>query len=472
MTKSHQPNLPASDRKKALLVGVQISGTSDEEHARSMAELNRLVDTLGMKVSGVVNQKLKSNNAASMVGPGKLKEISKWTGGTGEVVIETHQKVHKAKLKQDIEPEEFEAIQAEDEDEESDGADSSSKPKEKVDFVVFDSELTPTQLRNLEQALGCDVLDRTGVIVEIFHRHAQTPAARAQVEIARLSYLSPRMRATGGGERQGGGIGAKGAGETKHELDKRRIRDRIAELKASLEEIHKEHGLRRQRRRDSMKIAMVGYTNAGKSSLMRAMTGSEVLVADKLFATLDTTVRALHPETKPKILATDTVGFIQKLPHELVASFKTTLDEALDASLLLYVVDASDPAFRQQLKTTQEVLAEIDASDIDHLLILNKEDNLGDLDKKLLRKEFPEGIFLSTRNPESVKALREIVIQHFEKNMVEETLKIPYNQGSATAELHKVMRVLKETHDEEGSTLVVRGFQVELERIKKQFKLS
>ena len=478
MTKnSHNSELITSaSSKTALLVGVQLSGVSDHEHQRSMAELQRLVDTLGLKVVGTLNQKLKSANAAAVVGPGKLQEIAKWTGGSGVVEIETFRKVSRAKMKQQDEEAAEEAAvhhQEDEGDEEEDDSEeaqsSQQRPKDHVGFVVFDSEMTPTQLRNVEKALGCEVLDRTGVIVEIFHRHAQSPAARAQVEIARLTYLSPRMRATGGGERQGGGIGAKGAGETKHELDKRRIRDRIAELKKQLEEIHAENALRRSRRRDSQKIAMVGYTNAGKSSLMRALTGSEVLVADKLFATLDTTVRALHPETKPKLLATDTVGFIQKLPHELVASFRSTLDEALDASLLLYVVDVSDPAFREQLKTTQEVLSEIEAADVPHLLILNKEDRISDHDKKFLHKEFPEGIFLCTRNTDSVAKLREIIIQRFEAQMVDATLTIPFSKSAATAEFHNTMRVIEENHDEDGTTLKVRGFAPDLERIKKQF---
>ncbi len=477
IAQSRSPSSPNTSTKPqtALLVGVQAQGTSDFEHERSMAELHRLVDTLGMKVVGSISQKLKSSSAASVVGPGKLKEIAKWTGGTGLVEIETHQKISKARIKQQQAVDALEGTlyeqedSEEDEDSESSDPNSPEPPKEPVDFVVFDSEMTPTQLRNVEQALGCDVLDRTGVIVEIFHRHAQSPAARAQVEIARLTYLSPRLRATGGGERQGGGIGAKGAGETKHELDKRRIRDRIAELKANLEEIHAENAMRRSRRRDSQKIALVGYTNAGKSSLMRALTGSEVLVADKLFATLDTTVRALHPETKPKLLATDTVGFIQKLPHELVASFRSTLDEALDASLLLFVVDAADPAFRQQLATTREVLAEINAADIPSLLILNKDDQLNEQDKKLLHKEFPEGIFLCTRDPKSVDHLRTIIIDHFEKSMVEVELLIPFHKAAATSEIHSTMRVLNESHDENGSTLKVRGFPADLERIKKQF---
>jgi GTP-binding protein HflX len=471
-------------RKKALLVGVQMPGVSDMDHKRSMEELARLVDTLGMTHVHSLNQKVKSQNASSVVGPGKLLEVAKWAGGSGVIEIETHRKVSKAQLKRDDEASlesgdlgedddhyEDELEDVEDASEESEPLGQDGVRPERVDFVVFDSELTPTQLRNLQQSLDAEVLDRTGVIVEIFFRHAQTPAAKAQVEIARLTYLSPRLRATGGGDRQGGGIGAKGAGETKHELDKRRIRDRIAELKANLDNIHEEHALRRSRRKDSQKIALVGYTNAGKSSLMRALTGSEVLVADKLFATLDTTVRALYPETKPKILATDTVGFIQKLPHELVASFKTTLDEALDASLLLYVVDASDFAFRDQLKTTIEVLSEIEAVDIPHILILNKSDRLSAAQMAELKAEFPEGIFVCTRDAKSVALLREIVIQHFEQEMTEAEFLVPYAKGAAVAELHKTMRILSETHSDEGTLIRVRGFKADIDRTRKQFAL-
>jgi GTP-binding protein HflX len=220
-----------------------------------------------------------------------------------------------------------------------------------------------------------------------------------------------------------------------------------------------------------MKVALVGYTNAGKSSLMRSLTGSEIYVADKLFATLDTTVRAIYPETKPKILVTDTVGFIKKLPHDLVASFRSTLDEALDASLLLYVVDASDPSFRSQLETTKTVLAEIGASEQKSLLVLNKDDCLSELDKASLRREFPEAVFLSTRNPESVRRLRDICVKEFEKGMIEDTILVPYSKGAAVAEIHAVMRVLSESHDELGSKIMVRCFPADLERVRKTFKL-
>jgi GTP-binding protein HflX len=459
------------DKKTALLVSVQLPDVSDLEHQSSLAELSRLVHTLGLRVIGTVSQKRKSLAAASVVGEGKLKHMAQWTGGRG--VIEGFTK-HTSTIgvNEETDADYDDDLTALGHVEWGDTGNASSQvTHEKADFVVFDNELTPSQSKNLEDALGCEVMDRTGVIVEIFHRHAKTPAAKAQVEIARLTYLTPRIRATGGGDRQGGGIGAKGAGETQHELDRRRIRDRIAELRQELERIHREEALRRERRSEHMKVALVGYTNAGKSSLMRALTGSEIYVADKLFATLDTTVRSIYPETKPKILVTDTVGFIKKLPHDLVASFRSTLDEALDASLLLYVVDASDPSFRSQLQTTKTVLMEIGAGNQKNILVLNKDDCLSELERAALHREFPDAVFLSTRNPGSVKRLRDICVAEFEKSMVEETIRVPYAKGAAVAEMHANMRVLEESHDEIGTKITVRCFPSDLERVKKTYKL-
>ena len=465
--KSGSPN----KKPNAILVAVQLPGVTDLEHRSSIDELARLVKTLGLNVVATVSQKRKSLSASSVVGEGKLKDIALWTGGTGVVPGFTkHTSQVGVNEGFDIADDDESFLDQVDADEDQLGA--PKRPSDQAEYVVFDNELTPTQSKNLEEALGAEVMDRTGVIVEIFHRHAKTPAAKAQVEIARLTYLTPRIRATGGGDRQGGGIGAKGAGETQHELDRRRIRDRIAELRQDIERIHKEEALRRERRSEHMKLALVGYTNAGKSSLMRALTGSEVLVADKLFATLDTTVRTIYPETKPKILVSDTVGFIKKLPHDLVASFRSTLDEALDASLLLYVVDASDPSFRSQLETTKTVLGEIGATSVDNLLILNKEDRLSELEKAALRREFPEAIFLSTINPASVKKLRDICVQHFEKKMIDASFNIPYAKSAAVAEIHSVMRVLEEMHDEDGTKLKARGFPGEVERIKKSYKIG
>lgn len=337
---------------------------------------------------------------------------------------------------------------------------------ERVHHVVFDTELTATQIRNLEQALSVDIMDRTAVIVEIFHRHAKSPAAKAQVEIARLTYLTPRMRRTGPGERQGGGIGAKGVGETKHELDKRRIRDRIAELKADLEHIHAEASLRRKRRAETMKVALVGYTNAGKSSLMRALTGSEVYVANKLFATLDTTVRTLVPETVPKILVTDTVGFIQKLPHELVASFRSTLDEALDASLLLYVVDASDPHFREQIATTKSVLKDIEADKIPYVLILNKSDKLTSEERQSLTREFPDAKFSSAIDPEDVKKLHQFISESFESRMTTKTYTIDFSNLKFRALLHEHTRIMTETSHDDHYVVEAKAIPGEFARLE------
>lgn len=448
---------PQQKRPKAVIVSVQLPDVSDSEMHESSAELRRLVETLGFDVIERFIQKRKALAGATVVGEGKLQEIAKWTGGAG--VVKGFSK-HTSTV----------SVNENDEFDSQDNmvdVGNTSHPAEKADLVVFDNELTPTQSKNLEEALGVEIMDRTGVIVEIFHRHAKTPAAKAQVEIARLTYLTPRIRATGGGDRQGGGIGAKGVGETQHELDRRRIRDRIAELKKELDVIHREEALRRERRRSHMKVALVGYTNAGKSSLMRALTGSQVLVADKLFATLDTTVRSIYPETKPKILITDTVGFINKLPHDLVASFRSTLDEALDATLLLLVADSSDPSLRLQIDTTRRVLDEIGAGSHEQILVLNKEDKLAELDKAILRKEFPDAVFLSTRDESSVEALRNICVAYFEKSMIDETLDVKYENGAALAEIHKSLRVLEETPNESSVIVRVRGFPQDIQRVKK-----
>jgi GTPase len=289
------------------------------------------------------------------------------------------------------------------------------------------------------------------------------------VEIARLNYLAPRLRETGGGQgRQSGGIGGKGAGETSLELDKRRVRDRMKALREELASIGDEHQVRRARRERELTVALVGYTNAGKSSLMRAMTGSDVLVADKLFATLDTTIRPLYPETRPKVLMTDTVGFIKKLPHDLVASFQSTLDEAASASLLLFVVDASDPSFRSQLEVTRKVLAEVGAMDVPSLLVLNKRDRLAEQDLASLKAEYPDAVPLSTRSKEDVAALRHRIMTYFETHMIDEELLIPFTAQGIIGEIRARMRILSEQYDADGVKLLVRSTAENLAFIKRK----
>lgn len=455
--------------QKAVLVGVQLPGMSQQELESSLAELTRLVTTLGYQVIGQVTQKRSSEKSATLLGDGKLKELASWTGGTGEVAAMVEVKKHKAALKWEEEKANSESDESFDGSEEDSDENEIQTPKERADIVICDSDLSPSQLRNLESATSVKVLDRTGVIIEIFSRHARTKAARLQVEIARLTYVAPRLRETGGGEdRGGGGVGAKGAGETSLELDKRQIRDRIKELKQELASIGHEHQVRRARREQEISVALVGYTNAGKSSLMRAMTGSEVLVADKLFATLDTTIRPLYPETRPKVLLSDTVGFIKKLPHDLVASFKSTLDEALNASLLLFVVDSSDPSFRSQLEVTRKVLAEVGATDVPSLLVLNKRDRLTADQMQELQSEFPKAVFISTRSKEDLKMLRDKIMEYFETDMVDEDLFIPYTVQGIIGEIRSRMRVLSENYTDKGLTLKVRASSDSLEQMKKK----
>jgi GTP-binding protein HflX len=434
--------LEKTQRQKAVLVGVQVPTVSDDEHTSSLAELGRLAHTLGFDTFTTLTQRRSAPVGATVVGEGKLQELARLTGGRGVVASGAPA----SRRKQEVEEDEAEE-------------EESLLTGEKADIVIFDEELTPTQLRNLESATGVEVLDRTGVIIEIFHRHAKTRQAKIQVEIARLRYLAPRLRMSRvGQDRQGGGIGSKGAGETTHELDKRRIRDRIAELKKELEEIHGHDVERREQRKDQPTVALVGYTNAGKSSLMRALTDSQVYVEDKLFATLDTTVRAMQPETHPRILISDTVGFIKKLPHDLVASFRSTLDEASDASLLLYVVDASDPTFRSQLEVTREVLSELSLDATESFLILNKSDRLEETEITALLREFPRSVALSAQRSEDIRMLRDRILTFFEKDMVEADLMVPYKDGKMVGDIHRTMRVLRETHTDEGSILTVRAY--------------
>src|SRR2546423_1661958 len=338
--------------KRAIVAAVQLANVSDLEFHSSLAGLRQLAKTLGLEVVGTFTQKRAGFDKAAYFGTGKREELK----------------------------EELSANAAE--------------------ILLIDHEISPSQAFNLEKEVGCEVMDRAMVILEIFHRHARSRTARAQVEIARLGYMAPRLREAakqaGPKDRARSGTGGRSGGESHGELDRRKIRDRIAELQKELDAMdlgRKTQRARRQERQGLARVALVGYTNAGKSTLMRALTGNEALVADKLFATLDTTVRALQPESVPRVLVSDTVGFIKNLPHALVVSFKSTLDEALEASLLAHVVDASDPGFERQLAVTAKVLDEIGAKEVPRLLVFNKIDRGGD--EAALRARYPRRIVMS-----------------------------------------------------------------------------
>ncbi|WNG37987.1 GTPase HflX [Archangium violaceum] len=474
----------SSPRPLAVLVGVQLPGVSDTEHAADLAELGRLVHTLGYEVAATLSQRRDRLAAGTVLGSGKLAELARLTGGRGIVPSGAKGRKSKARERWEAEAEEVEAQEAEaqetgaeadeeiaDDDElpeEALEAEASEEPPaERPTVVVVDHELSPSQLSNLERATGAQVYDRTGVIVDIFHRHARSREAKMQVEIARLNYLAPRLReSTGSRERQQG----RGSGDSAVELDRRKIRDRLAELREGLAAIQHDQENRRYARRDQLRVALVGYTNAGKSSLMRALTGSEVLVADQLFATLDTTVRALQPETRPRVLISDTVGFIQKLPHDLVASFRSTLDEALEASLLLYVVDGSDPTWESQLEVTRSVLREIGAQSVPSRLLFNKADRLAPEAREALLQRHPEALVLSAHAPEDVAALRQTIIEFFERSMVEAELVIPYARQARIGEVYEHARVLSEAYDETGRRLKVRALPAAMARLTRAFQ--
>jgi GTP-binding protein HflX len=409
--------------RRALVAAVQRTSVSDAEFEASLTELRQLAKTLGFETVGTFTQKRAQFDQTAYFGAGKREELKSLA--------------------------------------------------EDADLILVDHEISPSQARNLEKETGCEVMDRTMVILEIFHRHARSRAARAQVEIARLGYMAPRMREAaklaGPQGRGRSGVGGRGASESRTELDRRKIRDRISELEKELAEMgagRKTQRARRQERPGLARVALVGYTNAGKSTLMRALTGNEALVADKLFATLDTTVRALHPESVPRVLVSDTVGFIKNLPHGLVASFKSTLDEALEASLLLHVVDASDAGFERQLAVTEGVLAEIGAQDVPRLLVLNKIDRGGD--EAALRAKYPKAIVMSARRDGDVAKLREAIVAYFQKDLVEAELFLPWAAQKMRGEIFGSCQVLEERAGNDGAYLRVRGEKEAVQRLKKQ----
>jgi len=419
----------------AIAAAVQLPNVSDIEFEASLSELRELAKTLGFTVVRTFIQKRNGFDTTAYLGVGKRQEIHHYVNHEAECEIEA---------------------------------------------ILVDHEISPSQARNLEKEVGCEVMDRTMVILEIFHRNARSRAARAQVEIARLGYMAPRLREAaklaGPQGRQRSGVGGRGAGESATEMDRRKIRDRIAELQleiVAMEAERKTQRARRQERQGLASVALVGYTNAGKSTLMRALTGSEVLVANKLFATLDTTVRVLHPESVPRVLVSDTVGFIKNLPHGLVASFKSTLDEALDAALLLHVIDASDPGFERQLAVTDAVLAEIGADELPRLRIFNKIDHVGDAAaeaecRAALQASYPDCIVMSARRPDDVARLHRAIVDFFQRNLLEAELFLPWSAQQLRREIYANCQVLAERADEAGAFFQVRGEPATLDSLRQQ----
>ncbi|HEX6262881.1 MAG TPA: GTPase HflX [Actinomycetota bacterium] len=327
-------------------------------------------------------------------------------------------------------------------------------------LVIFDQELTPGQLRHLEEDLGVKVVDRTALILDIFALHARSREGKLQVELAQLSYLLPRLRGWGEAmSRMGGGIGTRrGPGETKMEVDRRRIRQRISRLRRELRDVARSRDVTRSRRERSRipQIAIAGYTNAGKSTLMNALTGADALVADQLFATLDPTVRRLRLPGGRGVTLSDTVGFVGKLPHDLVEAFRSTLEEVTRADLILHVADASAADVDEQVAAVREVLAEIDAAQLPEVLALNKADLVSAEDRARLEPRFPDAVLVSALEGDGLDKLLARVDDVLPSPPVEVHLRIPYARQDVTARLHREAEVLSVEPGEEDTLVDVR----------------
>lgn len=401
-------------RERAVLVGVDRPGAA-WPLASSLAELERLVDTAGADVVAVTSQRLEAPNPKTFIGTGKAEEVADLA------------RAHAA------------------------------------DLVVLDDELTPSQQANLEKAVGRDVkvIDRTALILDIFGLHATSKEGRLQVRLAQNEYLLPRLRgmwAHLASNRMGGGVGSRfGEGESQLEVDRRMVRKRITSIKRELSHLSEVRAVQRESRYESgmFKVALAGYTNAGKSSLLNRLTDADVLAYDKLFATLDSTTRRFELPEGREITITDTVGFIQKLPTTLVEAFKSTLDEIAGADLVLHVVDASAEEREAQITAVEEVLGQIGAQDIRRVLVFNKCDLLDAEELDALRARHAQAQFVSAATGEGIEALVEHVARVASASDACLDVLVPYKRGDLVSLAHERCRILSETHEEEGTRLVM-----------------
>ncbi|MFM7617907.1 MAG: GTPase HflX [Actinomycetes bacterium] len=389
-------------RQRALLIGTGFGTRDAEEAEESLAELALLADTAGADAVEIVLQRRDTPDPATYIGKGKAEELR-------ELAVALD-----------------------------------------VDVVIFDDELSPAQQRNLERIFNVDVVDRVALILDIFAQHAGSQEGMLQVELAQLRYRLPRLRGRGTSlSQQGGGIGTRGPGETQLEVDRRRIQRRVTRLERQLVEVGRVRQTQRKarRRRSMPTVALVGYTNAGKSTLLNRITEADVLVEDRLFSTLDPTTRRLRMPGGEVVLVSDTVGFVRRLPHQLVEAFRSTLEEVADADLLLHVVDAGAADIEGNLRAVRAVLAEVGAAELPEQIVVNKVDAVDDDTRSEVLAELPGSIEVSARTGEGIDDLVALVARRLRALAHIVELAVPYDRGDVLAALHRDGEVLVEVHE-------------------------
>ncbi len=401
---------PKKNQERAVLVGLEQAGVSKWDLRDSLEELAELANSAGAEVVETITQKLQKPTAPYYIGKGKAESIKE------------------------------------------------SFQDRQVTSVIFDDELSPAQGRNLETLLARKVIDRTQLILDIFAQRARSREGRLQIELAQLQYLLPRLtRMWDHLSRQTGGIGTRGPGETQLEVDRRRVQERIGRLERELESVRKTRAVQRQgRKRHQWPVAaIVGYTNAGKSTLLNLLTGADVVAADKLFATLDPTTRSFVLPNKQRVLLTDTVGFLRKLPHTLIESFKATLEEVSEADLLIHIVDLSHPRVDEQMEAVDGVIKELDAFGKQTVIVFNKIDKMADRElAESYLKRFPGSVAISARTGEGVDKLVQALQESLNSWRLRSRFRIPTNESALIAEIHRVGHVLELKYEGDDAVIV------------------
>ncbi len=410
-----------TQKEKVILVALQQSNQKIWEVEDSFRELEQLSITAGAKVVQKVIQQRERPNPKTFIGVGKTKEIADLSKDSGATTI------------------------------------------------IFNNDLTPSQQGNLEELINLKIIDRTALILDIFAQHAHSNEGKLQVELAQLNYRLPRLKGRGVElSRLGGGIGTRGPGETKLEVDRRRINRRIQHLKERLGELSSRRSLQRKRRKKSqvLLISIVGYTNAGKSTLFNTLTDAGVLVQDKLFATLDSTSRRLILPSKRAVVLSDTVGFIGDLPHQLIASFKSTLDEVQEANLVLHVTDSSYPRVERQMVVVEKTLEDIGVTEKEQINVFNKVDMISKMKIERLRAKFPDAVFISASKNLNIDSLLKKIDLIISQNTIRVVLELPYNNGKVFQKVYQLGNIVSEKHDSSGTTLVVDISKTHLPKFK------